>query len=74
MIRSVPANAFDSKYCAYTAQNAVNGCMFGFSGFTNGLVLGKNCLIPLEEMLSGNYYKKIPSDFRLWRRYLNHSG
>ena len=62
---------WDSRY---TAQNAVHGCMAGFTGFTNGLVCGKNCLIPLEEMLNGTYSKKIPKGHRLWTRFLLSSG
>ena len=58
----------------YTAQNSVHGIMAGFTGFTNGLVCGKNCLIPLQEMLSGDYNKKIPAGHRLWRRFLLSSG
>ena len=74
MIRSVPANAYDSKYCAYTGANAVHGLMGGFTGFTNGLVCGKNCLIPLKEICSEKYNKRIPHNFKLWRRFLAHSG
>lgn len=55
MIRSVPSNAYDSKYSSYVAMNAVHGCMFGYTGFTNGLVNGKNSLISLDEMHSGKY-------------------
>jgi hypothetical protein len=48
--------------------------MFGFTGFSNGLVNGKNCLIPLEEILSSHYNKRIPSNHRLWRRFIMASG
>jgi 6-phosphofructokinase 1 len=74
MVRSIRSNAYDSGYCAYTAQNAVHGCMFGFTGFSNGLVKGKNCLIPLEEMLSSQYNKRIPPNHKLWRRFVLASG
>lgn len=62
MIRSVPANAFDGKYCSFTGANAVHGLMAGFTGFSNGLVCGKNCLIPLKEIVSDKYNKRIPRD------------
>ena len=74
MIRSVPTNAHDSKYCSTTAANAVHGLMGGFTGFSNGLVCGINCLIPLKEIVSDKYTKHIPFNYKLWRRFLNHSG
>ena len=74
MIRSVNTNAHDSKYCSTTAANAVHGLMAGFTGFSNGLVCGINCLIPLKEIVSDKYTKQIPHNYKLWRRFLNHSG
>ena len=37
MIRSVPANAFDSIQCLILAENVVHGMMAGFTGFTVGV-------------------------------------
>ncbi|KRX02481.1 Phosphofructokinase domain [Pseudocohnilembus persalinus] len=74
MIRSVKANAQDQKICSYVAQNAVHGCMFGFTGFSNGLVNGKNCLLSLEELLQKDQVKNVPQDFRQWRKFLLSSG
>jgi len=48
MIRSVPANAFDSQYCAALAQNAVHGAMAGFSGATVGKVHERYVYLPIH--------------------------
>ena len=37
--------------------------MAGYTGFSNGLVCGKNCMIPVKEICSGSYSKKIPDGF-----------
>lgn len=48
MIRSVPANAFDSTYCSILAQNAVHGAMAGFSGITVGKVCERYVYLPIH--------------------------
>lgn len=48
MIRSVPADAYDSVYCAILAQNAVHGAMAGFSGITVGKVCSRYVYLPIH--------------------------
>lgn len=48
MIRSVPANAFDSQYCATLAQNAVHAAMAGYSGVTVGKVHERFVYLPIH--------------------------
>lgn len=48
--------------------------MFGFTGFSNGIVAGKNCLISLEELLAKDQVKNVPKNYRQWRRFLTSSG
>ena len=48
IIRAVPANAFDTHYCARLANNAVHSAFAGFTNFTVGYVNRKNCIIPLD--------------------------
>lgn len=48
--------------------------MFGFTGFSNGIVNGKNCLISLSDLLAKDEVKNVPADFRMWRRFLISSG
>ena len=46
MIRAVPSNASDNVYCTLLAQSAVHGAMAGYTGFTSGLVNGRQTYIP----------------------------
>jgi len=46
MIRAVPSNASDNVYCTLLAQSAVHGAMAGYTGFTSGLVHGRQTYIP----------------------------
>jgi len=48
MIRSVPANAYDSVYCSVLAQNAVHGAMAGFSGITIGKLCSRYVYLPIH--------------------------
>eukprot|EP00929_Paragymnodinium_shiwhaense_P116507 TRINITY_DN860_c0_g4_i1.p1 TRINITY_DN860_c0_g4~~TRINITY_DN860_c0_g4_i1.p1 ORF type:complete len:3066 (-),score=802.16 TRINITY_DN860_c0_g4_i1:310-9507(-) len=50
MIRSVPANAFDSMYCSTLAQQAVHGVMAGFTGFTVGKVDERYVMLPVHSI------------------------
>ena len=46
-IRSVPANASDSQYCAALARCAVHGAMAGYSGRTVGEVHERYAMLPI---------------------------
>ncbi|KAL6530748.1 ATP-dependent 6-phosphofructokinase 3 [Orobanche gracilis] len=46
MIRAIPSNAADNVYCTLLAQSAVHGAMAGYTGFTSGLVNGRQTYIP----------------------------
>ena len=46
MIRAVPSNASDNVYCTLLAQSVVHGAMAGYTGFTSGLVNGRQTYIP----------------------------
>jgi len=46
MIRAVPSNASDNVYCTLLAQSAVHGAMARYTGFTSGLVNGRQTYIP----------------------------
>eukprot|EP00928_Gymnodinium_smaydae_P064576 TRINITY_DN4786_c0_g1_i3.p1 TRINITY_DN4786_c0_g1~~TRINITY_DN4786_c0_g1_i3.p1 ORF type:complete len:2322 (+),score=594.61 TRINITY_DN4786_c0_g1_i3:531-6968(+) len=48
MIRSVPANAFDSVYCSLLAQHAVHGAMAGYTGITVGKVDERYVMLPIH--------------------------
>lgn len=48
MIRAVPSNASDNVYCTLLAQSAVHGAMAGYTGFTSGLVNGRQTYIPFH--------------------------
>jgi 6-phosphofructokinase 1 len=51
MIRSVPANAFDSMYCSVLAQEAVHSAMAGFTGMTIGKVDERYVLLPIHSIV-----------------------
>merc|ERR1719377_438079 len=48
MIRSVPANAFDSTYCSVLAQEAVHGAMAGYTGISVGKIDERYAMIPIH--------------------------
>ncbi len=50
MIRSVPANAFDSIQCLLLAENVVHGVMAGFTGFTVGVCNNRSVYIPIKDL------------------------
>ncbi|CAE8719378.1 unnamed protein product, partial [Polarella glacialis] len=52
MIRSVPANAYDSKYCAALAQEAVHAAMAGYTGISVGKVDEKYVMLPIHAITS----------------------
>ena len=70
MIRSVPADAGDSVYCMTLAQNAVHGCMAGFTGFTSGLVNNRTVLLPIPAITATSPSYLNP-DGRTWERVVS---
>eukprot|EP00435_Cladocopium_sp_Y103_P025821 s883_g6.t1 len=48
MIRSVPANSYDSTYCSVLGQMAVHGAMAGYSGITVGQIYSRYCYLPIH--------------------------
>lgn len=48
MIRAVPSNASDNVYCTILAQSCVHGAMAGYTGFTSGVVNGRQTYIPFN--------------------------
>lgn len=52
MIRSVPANAFDSMYALMLGQNAVHGAMAGYTSFSAGLCNNRSVYLPISELLA----------------------
>ncbi len=72
MIRSVPANAFDSAYCLLLGHNAVHA---GMAGFTNTVVGNWNdefTLVPIRMAVSAR--KKVDPAGRLWNSVLASTG
>jgi 6-phosphofructokinase 1 len=48
IIRSCPANSFDTNYCSKLAQNAVHSAFSGFTNFTSGFCDNKPVIIPID--------------------------
>jgi 6-phosphofructokinase 1 len=69
MIRSVPANSFDSLYCQQLAQNAVHGTMAGFTGFSVGLCNNKMVLLPIPQLVRTSP-RMMDCHGRTWERVL----
>lgn len=72
MIRAVPGNAADNVYCTLLAQSAVHGAMAGYTGFTSGLVNGRQTYIPFNVRFPSLYclLYKPPHAFKLLSPYL----
>ena len=70
MIRSVPANASDSLYCMLLAQNAVHGCMAGYTAFSVGLVNNRVVYIPILRLVATSPRVMDPKG-RTWERVLS---
>ncbi|KAF1887052.1 hypothetical protein Lal_00046290 [Lupinus albus] len=75
MIRAVPSNASDNVYCTLLAQSAVHGAMAGYTGFTSGLVHGRQTYIPFYFI---KFYNRIIErqnhvviTDRMWARLLS---
>ncbi|OIV93603.1 hypothetical protein TanjilG_04835 [Lupinus angustifolius] len=69
MIRAVPSNASDNVYCTLLAQSAVHGAMAGYTGFTSGLVNGRQTYIPFYRIGEGP--NKVVITDRMWARLLS---
>ncbi|KAJ8445843.1 hypothetical protein Cgig2_027924 [Carnegiea gigantea] len=57
--RAIPSNAADNVYCTLLAQSAVHGAMAGFTGFTVGLVNGRQNLHSFPGGSSIQYFRCI---------------
>ncbi|XP_073044024.1 ATP-dependent 6-phosphofructokinase 3-like [Primulina eburnea] len=69
MIRAIPSNASDNVYCTLLAQSAVHGAMAGFTGFTVGLVNGRQTYIPFYRI--NELRNKVIITDRMWARLLS---
>jgi len=71
MIRSVPANACDSRYCGALGQYAVHAGMAGKTGMLVGLVKDEYVHIPLKMIGSGS---RLDPHGNIWMRVLEATG
>nr|AIE47275.1 phosphofructokinase [Hevea brasiliensis] len=69
MIRAIPSNASDNVYCTLLAQSAVHGAMAGYTGFTSGLVNGRQTYIPFYRITEKQ--NKVVITDRMWARLLS---
>ncbi|KAJ6673743.1 hypothetical protein OIU85_012724 [Salix viminalis] len=69
MIRAVPSNASDNVYCTLLAQSVVHGAMAGYTGFTSGLVNGRQTYIPFYRITEKQHQVVITD--RMWARLLS---
>ncbi|XP_059638277.1 ATP-dependent 6-phosphofructokinase 3-like isoform X2 [Cornus florida] len=69
MIRAIPSNASDNVYCTLLAQSAVHGAMAGYTGYTSGLVNGRQTYIPFYRINEKQNYVVITD--RMWARLLS---
>ncbi|KAK4745541.1 hypothetical protein SAY87_011853 [Trapa incisa] len=69
MIRAIPSNASDNVYCTLLAQSAVHGAMAGYTGFTVGLVNGRQTYLPFERVIEKQ--NKVVITDRMWARLLS---
>src|ERR1035437_6027973 len=72
IIRSAPANANDSKFCALLAQNAVHAAMAGKTDFVVGHWNHLFTLLPIPIAVAEQ--KKIGSSDELWWNVLEATG
>lgn len=66
-IRSVPANSSDAVLCLLLAQNAVHGCMAGYTGFSVGVVNNRLVYLPMDAVVA-NSPRVIDPMGRTWER------
>ncbi|KAE8682815.1 ATP-dependent 6-phosphofructokinase 3 [Hibiscus syriacus] len=69
MIRAIPSNASDNVYCTLLAQSAVHGAMAGYTGYTSGLVNGRQTYIPFNRITEKQNQVVITD--RMWARLLS---
>ncbi|KAL2626451.1 hypothetical protein GLYMA_07G126400v4 [Glycine max] len=69
MIRAIPSNASDNVYCTLLAQSAVHGAMAGYTGYTSGLVNGRQTYIPFYRITERQNHVVITD--RMWARLLS---
>ncbi|KAE8714122.1 ATP-dependent 6-phosphofructokinase 7 [Hibiscus syriacus] len=69
MIRAIPSNASDNVYCTLLAQSVVHGAMAGYTGFTSGLVNGRQTYIPFNRIIEKQ--NKVVITDRMWARLLS---
>jgi 6-phosphofructokinase 1 len=69
MIRAVPSNAADNVYCTLLAQSCVHGVMAGYTGFTSGLVNGRQTYIPFNRITE--VHNNVVITDRMWARLLS---
>ncbi|XP_047312406.1 ATP-dependent 6-phosphofructokinase 3-like [Impatiens glandulifera] len=69
MIRAIPSIASDNVYCTLLAQSAVHGAMAGYTGFTAGLVNGRQTYIPFYRITESQ--NKVVITDRMWARLLS---
>ncbi|KAK3012591.1 hypothetical protein RJ639_009244 [Escallonia herrerae] len=69
MIRAIPSNAADKVYCTLLAQSCVHGAMAGFTGYTSGLVNGRQTYIPFNRI--NERQNKVVITDRMWARLLS---
>ncbi|XP_022754930.1 ATP-dependent 6-phosphofructokinase 3-like isoform X2 [Durio zibethinus] len=69
MIRAIPSNASDNVYCTLLAQSVVHGAMAGYTGFTSGLVNGRQTYIPFNRIIEKQNHVVITD--RMWARLLS---
>ncbi|KAL5558621.1 hypothetical protein UlMin_034832 [Ulmus minor] len=72
MIRAIPGNAADNVYCTLLAQSVVHGTMAGYTGFTSGLVNGRQTYIPFNRI--NERQNKVVITDRMWARLLSSTG
>lgn len=69
MIRAIPGNASDNVYCTLLAQSCVHGAMAGYTGYTSGLVNGRQTYIPFNRIIE--WQNKVVITDRMWARLLS---
>ncbi|XP_057447267.1 ATP-dependent 6-phosphofructokinase 3-like isoform X2 [Lotus japonicus] len=69
MIRAIPSNASDNVYCTLLAQSALHGAMAGYTGYTSGLVNGRQTYIPFYRITEKTHHVVITD--RMWARLLS---
>ena len=72
IIRSIPANANDSKFCNLLAQNAVHAALAGKTDFVVGFWNNQFTLMPIQMVTKKR--KKIDIEGELWWNVLEATG